>query len=59
MTDPKAFKPVLTSLEILKAYVTILPNNVTVKRATNIESGIVDLDKNVCLRSPSFLPFFF
>ena len=51
VTDPKAFKPVLTSLEVLKAYVTILPNDVTVSHATNLESGIVDLDKNVCTHS--------
>ena len=54
ITDPKAFKPVLTSLEVLKAYVTILPDSVTVSHATNLESGIVDLDKNVC--TPPFPP---
>jgi len=52
VTDRKAFRPIRTSLEILKTYLTILPDSVTVSSNTNYESGIVDLDKNIFTMTP-------
>ena len=53
VTDRSQFKPILTSLEILKTYVTLFPGSITPNSGTNSEAGLPNLDKLIYQMEPA------